>query len=145
MNWRQLYVLFKFLHLGGAFFLIYLSWRTFSTWRHVSAPTELDTQSRQQTLFNAAFVNILNPGPYIGWSLIMGPLFLKGWRETPINGISLILSFYLTMIVCLVGIIILFAFARHLGPRVNRVSLGLSAIALACFGIYQLLLGIKFV
>jgi hypothetical protein len=33
---------------------------------------------------------------------------------------------------------LLFCTARQLGPKVNRALLGISAIALACFGVYQL-------
>ncbi len=135
---------FQFLHCGGGIFLLYLSIRSFKTWRNFNINDAVNVQSSHQTLLSAALVNVLNPNPYIGWSLIMGPLFLKGWQETPVNGISLILAFYCTMIISLAGIIMLFAFARNLGPRVNRISLGLSAIALACFGIYQVWLGINF-
>ena len=133
---------FRFLHLGGGIFLLYLSSRSFKAWRNFSAEHTIGAQSGQKTMLHAAFVNVLNPNPYIGWSLIMGPLFLKGWRETPIHGVALLVAFYCTMIISLAGIIMLFAFARNLGPRVNRTSLGLSAIALACFGIYQLWLGL---
>ena len=73
--------------------------------------------------------------------LILGPLFLKGWHKSPVNGVSLIISFYATMIVCTAGIILLFAFAGKLGPRVNRMALGGSTLALAGFGIYQLWMG----
>ena len=134
---------FHILYFAGGIFLLYLSSCSFRAWRNFSANNTVSVQSSQQTLINAAVVNILNPNPYIGWSLIMGPLFLKGWREAPINGISLILAFYCTMIISSVGIIILFASARNLGPRVNRISLGLSSVALACFGIYQLWLSIN--
>ncbi|MBI9083028.1 MAG: LysE family transporter [Desulfobacterales bacterium] len=133
---------FRFLHCGGGIFLLYLAIRSFAAWRHFDAETEMDVQSGHQTLFNAAIVNLLNPNPYVGWSLIMGPMFLRGWREAPVNGLSLLVSFYATMIICTVGIIMLFAFARKLGPRVNRFSLGLSTAGLAGFGIYQLWLGI---
>jgi hypothetical protein len=40
------------------------------------------------------------------------------------------------------GIIVLFATVRRLGPRVNRVLVGLSALALAAFGCYQLWAGL---
>jgi threonine/homoserine/homoserine lactone efflux protein len=136
---------FLFLHFGGGIFLLYLSSRSFKALWNFDTNDAVDVQSGQQTLMNAALVNVLNPNPYIGWTLIMGPLFLKGWREAPINGISLLLAFYCTMIISLVGIILLFAFARNLGPRVNRISLGLSGVALACFGIYQLWLSVNLV
>jgi hypothetical protein len=47
------------------------------------------------------------------------------------------------MTACLAAIILLFGTARHLGPKVNRALLGLSAIGLVCFGLYQLWLGIS--
>ena len=73
----------------------------------------------------------------------MGPLLLKGWRETPANGIALVVGFYVTMVVTLAAIITLFAGTRHLGPRIGRGLVGLSAIALACFGCYELWAGIR--
>ncbi|MBN2008868.1 LysE family transporter [candidate division KSB1 bacterium] len=132
---------FKYLHIGGGIFLLYLACRAYKTRKSFEPGEMVQSQSVQRTLFSAAFVNILNPGPYIGWSLIVGPLFLKGWRETPVNGIALIIAFYSTMAVCLIGIIILFAFASRLGPKVNRISLGLSIIALTGFAAYQLWIG----
>ena len=74
----------------------------------------------------------------------MGPLFLEGWRIAPVNGIALIIGFYLTMIMTLIGIIITFAFARKLGPNVSKILLGFSSLALFAFVIYQLWLGINY-
>ena len=47
------------------------------------------------------------------------------------------------MIACLALIIILFGTARRLGPRVSRAALGMSAVALAGFGIFQIVKGIS--
>jgi hypothetical protein len=71
----------------------------------------------------------------------MGPLLLKGWRETPANGIALLIGFYTTMILVTLGIMLLFSGARNLGSRVSQALVGVSAIALACFGLYELWLG----
>jgi hypothetical protein len=87
-------------------------------------------------------MNFLSPGPYIYWSLVTGPILLKGWREIPGNGIGFLAGFYVTIISTLVGIILLFGFAREMGPKVNRALIGISVIALFCFGLYQLWLGI---
>ena len=130
------------LRICGGLFLLYLGINAFISWRKFDTDKSISIDSSKQTLFNAALVNFLNPAPYLGWSLIMGPLFLEGWRVAPINGISLIVGFYLTMIITLAGIIILFAFARKLGPKVSKGLIGLSALALFAFGIYQLSLGI---
>jgi hypothetical protein len=75
------------------------------------------------------------------WTLVTGPILMRGWRETPLNGISLLLGFYVTMILSLAAIIVIFGSARQLGPEVSRALLGISAIALFCFGVYQLWLG----
>ena len=130
------------LRIGGGIFLLYLGLRAFKSWREFDEDETISDESNKHTLLSAVFVNLLNPAPYLGWSLIMGPLFLEGWRIAPINGITLILGFYVTMIITLVGIIILFGFARELGPKVSKILLGLSSIALFIFGFYQLAQGI---
>ena len=94
-----------------------------------------------KSLFSAAAVNLLNPGPYLGWSLVMGPLLMRAWRESPGLGIALLISFYGTMVLTLAGIIVLFSFARRLGPRVNRALIGASVLALTGFAVYELWLG----
>jgi hypothetical protein len=38
--------------------------------------------------------------------------------------------------------VVLFAAAGNLGPRINRISIGVSVIALVIFGFYQLWSGI---
>jgi len=131
------------LRIGGGLFLLYLGFRAFKSWKEFDEDQTISNESGQQTLFNAVFVNILNPAPYLGWSLIMGPLFLEGWRLAPINGIAMIIGFYLTMILTLAGIVILFGFARKFGPKVSKLLIGLSSIVLFVFGIYQLWLGIN--
>ncbi len=133
----------RFLHLAGAVFLFYLAWDAWRSWRRHDTNDEPEAAADRHTLFKAALVNFLNPNPWLGWSLVMGPMFLTGYREAPIRGIALIVGFYVTMIVCLIGLITLFAIARRLGPQVRRVTLGMSVFALAGFGVYQLWLGLQ--
>jgi threonine/homoserine/homoserine lactone efflux protein len=131
------------LQIGGGLFLLYLAGRACRAYRDYVAQQILAPPSRQQTLLKATLVNLLNPNPYLGWSLVMGPLFLQGWRETPSHGIALLVSFYATMVICLFGIVLLLAAARNLGPRVGRILTGASAVALACFGLYSLWAGFR--
>ena len=135
--------LIQILHIAGAFFLFYLVYDTYKTWKNFDVNKKREVQTNQQTLFKAALVNFLNPNPYLGWSLVMGPLFLKGYNEAPIYGVILVISFYATLVAGIAGIIILFAVARNLGPKIVRIMLGISIVGLAFFGIYQLLLGIN--
>jgi hypothetical protein len=87
-------------------------------------------------------MNALGPGPYLFWSLVTGPILLAGWRQSPTLGIGFLVAFYATMVASLAALILVFGMARRLGPRLTHVLLGLSAIALMGFGLYQLALGV---
>jgi threonine/homoserine/homoserine lactone efflux protein len=127
----------------GGIFLLYLAIGAFKAWRNYQIDNTFEKQTSRQTVIKAALVNFLNPNPWLAWSLVMGPLLLKGWRETPINGISLLIGFYSAMIFVTLGIILLFAFARNFGPRVSRTLVGISAIAMTFFGFYELWSGLN--
>jgi len=127
--------------LGGAY-LLYLAAGAWRNWRRYDAALVTATPSGEISLRKAATVNLLNPNVYLGWSLVLGPLLLRGWRESPANGVAVVAGFYAAMVACLAGIVLLFHAARRIGPAVNRVLIGLSAIALAGFGVYQLWLGV---
>ena len=71
------------LQVAGGVFLLYLALGAFKTWRNYKAKDANEFDSTRQTVFKAVVVNLLNPAPYLGWSLVMGPLLLKGWREAP--------------------------------------------------------------
>ena len=132
----------RFLQIGGGLFLLYLvysSFRSFLNFEKLKKPEENKTDS---TLLKAVLVNIINPAPYIGWSLIMGPMFIKGYRESAINGIVLIAAFYITIVISQAGIILLFGLARNLGPKVTRITLGIASVGLAAFGVYLLWQGV---
>ncbi len=138
-EWMQ-----RFLYIASGLFVLYLAANAFIGWRNFgTAGVAAIPPSRQQSLFQAATMNVLSPGPYIYWSLVTGPVLLTGWREAPANGVGFLVGFYAAMILSLAGIIVLFGTARHLGPKVNRAMLGMSVIALACFGFYQLWLGVS--
>jgi threonine/homoserine/homoserine lactone efflux protein len=128
--------------LAGGCFLLYLAWRALNTWREYRGlEIEGGAASPARSVLSAAVVNLLNPNPYLGWSLVMGPMLLKGWRESPGHGIALVVSFYATMVVSLGAIIIVFAAARSLGPRISRTLVLVSGLALAGFGVWQLWAG----
>lgn len=130
--------LISVLQAAGGAFLIFLAVGAWNTWRNPAAVQAAPGPDRQQTLLKAALVNLLNPNPYLGWSLVMGPLLLKGWRETPGHGIALLVGFYGTLVLSTMGIILLFGLASNFGPRVSRILVAVSAIALAGFGVYEL-------
>ena len=133
----------RFLYIAGGLFVLYLAYGAYQTWKNFDPGIPALESGTQKSILKAALVNILNPSPYIFWTLVTGPILLAAWRETPANGLGFMLGFYITMILSLVTIILLFGTARQLGPKINRALLGISAIALFCFGLYQLWLGIS--
>ena len=125
----------------GGIFLLYLAFKAYKSLRSLNTNYKPDTPG-YGNFFKAVLVNLFNPNPYLGWSLVMGPMLIKGWSESPGNGIALITGFYSSMIIYSAVMIILFSVAGNLGPRVNRISLIFSVIAFLLFGLYQLWSGI---
>ncbi|MCX6132365.1 MAG: LysE family transporter [Ignavibacteriales bacterium] len=128
----------RILQAAGGVFLLYLAFGTFKSWRDFSMKSSPVAESGGMSLLKASLVNVLNPNPYLGWMLVMGPLLMKGWREAPAHGIALMIGFYGTIVLGGAAIVILFSSARALGPQLNRSLLGISAIGLALLGLYQL-------
>lgn len=132
----------RLLQAAGGLFLLYLAFGTFKTWRDFNGSSPKTAGSGGMNLMKAVVINLLNPNPYLGWMLVLGPLLLRGWREAPTNGIALIIGFYGTMIIGGSAIVLLFASARVFGPRLNRALLGLSAIGLLLLGLFQIWQGV---
>jgi len=132
----------RFLYIAGGLFVLYLAYGAYQTWKNFDPNISFTGLGNQKSILKAAFVNILNPSPYIFWTLVTGPILLTGWRKSPVYGLGFIVGFYVTMILSLVTIILLFSTARQLGPKINRILLGVSVLALLGFGLYQLWLGI---
>jgi threonine/homoserine/homoserine lactone efflux protein len=130
------------LQIAGGFFLMYLAIGAYRSWRSYDPEKTILTGSGRQTVFKAALINLLNPAPYLAWSLVMGPLLLKGWQEAPANGLALLAGFYLMLISGTIGIMALFAAARQFGPRLTRALIGLSVLVLGGFGLYELWSGL---
>lgn len=129
------------LRLVGGVFLLYLAFEAFKAYRRFDPGATPQPASAGGSLWRAAAVNVLGPGPYLGWSLVMGPLFLEGWAEGPASGLAVVAGFYAAMVVTLLAMILLFSAARSLGERVNRALVGISSLGLLGFGLYQLWLG----
>jgi threonine/homoserine/homoserine lactone efflux protein len=125
----------------GGIFLFYLAFKAYKA-INTSNNNEDDHYSPYSSFFKAVIVNLLNPNPYLGWSLVMGPMLIKGWDKDPKNGIALITGFYGSMIAYSTVMIVLFAAAGKLGPGINRILLTFSVLAFTFFGFYQLWTGL---
>lgn len=132
----------RFLYIAGGLFVLYLAYGAYQTWKNFDLDIPFTESGTQQSISKAALVNILNPNPYIFWTLVTGPILLEGWRKTPVYGWGFLVGFYATFCMSLAAMILIFGTVRQLGPKVNRILLGISSIALLFFGLYQLWLGI---
>jgi threonine/homoserine/homoserine lactone efflux protein len=123
--------------MGGVVFL-YFAVKTFLEWRSLTLGTTPAPRSSPRTLLQAVVVNLLNPGPYLGWSLILGPMMMEAWAESPANAVALVVSFYSVMLFSLALFIVLVGTTSFLGPRGRRGLLLASSFALAAIAVYSL-------
>ena len=130
--------MYGILQVTGGFLLLYFAWTSYRQWKRYSVIVPDNHGLMPRTIIQAAMVNILNPNPYLGWSLVLGPAFLAAWQKSPIHAFTLIIAFYATMVVVLACIIFLFGTTRFLSPAGRRILILVSAIILAAMGTYQL-------
>jgi threonine/homoserine/homoserine lactone efflux protein len=129
------------LQAGGGILLLYLAWTSFRQWRHPAAAEA--HRSAPRTLFEAVLVNVLNPNPYLGWALVLGPAVLAAWHEHPAYAVALVGAFYCTMVAMLALFIVLVGTARFLGTRAQHALVAVSAVALAGLGAYLLVTAVQ--
>ena len=128
----------RILQAAGGILLIYLAWAGYRQWRQPPVQDPEQTGQAPRTLLQAAGINLLNPNPYLGWSLVLGPAFLAALHQDPANAAVLIVAFYATMVIMLAATILLFGTTSFLGPRGRHALILVSAITLAVLGIYRL-------
>jgi threonine/homoserine/homoserine lactone efflux protein len=136
------YGMTRILRGAGGVFLIYLAWTSYRQWKRGTMKESETSDSAPRTILQAATVNILNPNPYLGWSLVLGPAFMAAWNQGPQNAVALIIAFYATMILVLACTILLFGTTRVFGRENRRILVLASAVLLAVFGVYQIVMSL---
>ena len=135
-------VMGRILQVAGGVLLLYLAWASYRQWKQPVVEDSEQKGPAPRTLLQAAGVNLLNPNPYLGWSLVLGPAFLSAWHQGPANAAVLIAAFYVTMVIMLAATILLFGTTSFLGPRGRHALILVSAITLALLGLYRLVTGL---
>lgn len=124
---------------AGGLLLLWLAWRILKAWRTpADAPQEAPKPLR--TLGEGVLINFLNPNPWLGWALVLGPAFLTAWRVAPIHAFALVGAFYGILTATLAGLVLLASLAGRLGPRLQRGFTLSSGLLLAALGLFQLVL-----
>jgi len=130
------------LQAAGGVFLLVLAAASYRRWKLGKTAGSADKITGPRTLVQAAMVNVLNPGPYLGWSLVLGPAAMNAWGRSPADAVVLIAVFYATMVTMLGLIIFAFGATSFLGPDGRRKLVLASTIALAGLGGYLLVEGL---
>ena len=134
--------LIRAIRIIGAVFILYLAYQSFQAFRRFQEESLGQANAARQSLRQAAMMNFLSPGPYLFWSLVGGPTLLSGWQQAPGYALAFLVGFYIAMVGGLALLVGLFGAAQRLGSRVSRALLGISAVAMCGFGLYQLWQGI---
>ncbi len=130
------------LRAAGGILLLWLAWMALRQLRRPPEPSAAALPSAPRTLFQAVLVNVLNPNPYLGWALVLGPAAVAAWRQHPSDAVALVAAFYGTMVATLAALVIVFGTSRFLGTRGRRGLAWLSAAGLAALGAYQLAISV---
>jgi len=132
----------RVLHILGGLFILTLAraaYRDFRAAAHDLTP-EPGTARRSLIMKQGFFSQPMNFN--FVWGGAGGPLLLEGWNRAAAGGVGFLVAFYVALIGTFALFVGIFASARHLGPRISRALSGLSAVALAAFGLYQLYAGV---
>ena len=129
------------LRVSGGLLLLYLAWAAYREARTPSGTAASAHVSPPRTLLQATTVNLLNPNPYIGWALVMGPAAVSAWHQSATHAVALVAAFYGVMVVGLAALIALASTARLLPPKGQRTLALASTAVLAALGVHQLVVG----
>ena len=134
----------RVLQAAGGLLLLYFAWSSYREWK-TSRPASGSDDKRPapRTLFEAAGVNLLNPNPWLGWSLVLGPALLSAWHKSPASAAALLVSFYGVIVSMTALIILLFGTSRFLSPRLQHTLILVSAILLGALGLYRLIASLQ--
>ncbi len=121
----------RYVRFAGAILLLFLAW---GIWKQIRATNENMTASdvRQlgagRGLFMGLAMLFMSPGPYLYWSLVLGPLLLSALAISLWQAFAFLLAFYFFSIGGLIAIAYL---VSTLGRASKRLHSGLQSASLA--------------
>lgn len=130
---------------AGGFFILYLAYGAYKSFRAAGAgqPELKEKHPGRHGIFKGALLIILNPAPYLFWSMVGGPILIRGWQTAANNSIAFLAGFYGTLITGFAIFIWLFGTVGQINPKVNKVLTCISCAALLIFGFWQLYRGVS--
>ena len=132
----------RLMQAAGGLLLMYFAWSAYRDWRRAPSMEAEPGKGGTRTLLEAAAINILNPNPWLGWMLVMGPALIAAWHESPASGIAFLVSFYSVIVGMSALLILLLGTSRFLNPQARHSLILVSAVLLAALGVYRLSLSL---
>jgi threonine/homoserine/homoserine lactone efflux protein len=131
------------LNIAGGIAVFVIAYMTFRSLRNPIPPTAVIPKAvTRDTLLKGIAVNLLNPGPYIYWGTITGPLFLDAMNRSLADGVAFMATFYGVFLGLMAVFVFIFDRLRGLDPRLTRALSYASIVILAYLGIQLLLKGL---
>lgn len=124
----------RIISLAGGIFVLYLAWGLWRSWRAGIDQSTDQPVAPSHGLRKGVMVNFLSPGPYLFWGLVNGPILLDALHQSYLHAAAFLVGFYGIFISFMLGLSLLFAQARRLGPSVVHALLLASIIILVIFG-----------
>ena len=83
----------------GGLVVVWLGVGAIRTGRRATLPGEGRAQSEpRRELWRGVVVNVLNPHPYLFWTVVGGPALVSGWRESPVHALAFLVPFYVLLV-----------------------------------------------
>jgi threonine/homoserine/homoserine lactone efflux protein len=126
----------RLIQIAGGLFIIYLAWSMFRQLRQgvVIGPAQQTNTGRRSALLRGVMLNLFNPGVYIFWGTISGPIVIKAWQQSPVAAVAFMVGFYSVIVGTMAVLVAVFQQARRLDERVVRLILSASLVILVVLG-----------
>lgn len=131
-------VALRILQLAGGLFLLRLAWQALHASRSGTGPVA-DEDAGRRSLRDAVVLNLLNPNPYLFWGTVAGPLLLEAAGHSVLAAVAFVAGFYGLFVGGLCLTVVFFSALRRGGAATTRIAGSISALALAGFGVWQIL------
>jgi threonine/homoserine/homoserine lactone efflux protein len=124
------------LQAAGGVLLLYFAAVSLRQWRRPEVAAR--DGSAPRTVVEAAVLNLLNPNPYLAWSLVLGPALVTAWRESAARAFAFVASFYGTMCGTMAVFVLLVGATGAVSPAARRALALAGAALLAALGAFLL-------
>jgi len=128
------------LSIAGGLFMLYLAWRIVRAMRKGNpgiTPNAAPSTSGRTLLQTLSFI-WLSPGPYITWTLVLGPILIQALGQSALHAVSFLAGFYAVFVAGLAVFVVAVGVAGALNANFNRWLMWLSVLALTVLGLSQI-------